>query len=54
MDFLEIFGLALLVSPISELFKSMRRSKTLTIMVIIGLTFFIGFTIFPIKMASLQ
>lgn len=54
MDILEILGLSLFIGPVKELIDSMRRSKTLTIMVIVGLIFSVGFTFFLIKMASSQ
>lgn len=54
MDILEILGLSLFFGPVKELTDSMRRSKTLTIMVIVGLIFFVGFTFFLIRMASSQ
>jgi hypothetical protein len=34
------------------LLKSMAESKTLTVMVIVGLLFFSGFTLFLVKMAG--
>lgn len=52
MDFLEILGLSSFFISIKELIDSMRQSKTLTIMVIVGLLFFTGFTLFLFKMAS--
>ena len=52
MDFLEILGLSLFLGPVKELTDSMRNSKTLTTMIIVGLIFFIAFAVFLVKIAS--
>ena len=54
MDNLELFSIVALFSPVKALFKSMAQSKTLTIMVLIGITFFVGFGIFLFKMAGMN
>ncbi|WP_299011759.1 hypothetical protein [uncultured Shewanella sp.] len=54
MDFIEILGLGLILGPIKELVDSMHQSKTLTLMVVVGLTFMIGFALFLVKIAEMQ
>ena len=45
---------ALGILPVSGLAESMRSSKTLTTMVVIGLTLFVGFIFFLYHMAGIQ
>ncbi|WP_334021272.1 hypothetical protein [Alteromonas sp. S015] len=54
MDLIELLGLGIILGPVKELIESMRSSKALTIMVIFGLTVFVGFTFFLFEMASMQ
>jgi len=53
MESLELLLTTILLGPVKELVVSMRRSKTLTIMVVMALLSLIGFTMFLVKMAGL-
>lgn len=54
MDFIEVILISLGLWPTKELGKSMKQSRALTIMVIVGLVFFSGFGLFLFKMAGAQ
>ncbi|WP_170235878.1 hypothetical protein [Colwellia demingiae] len=54
MGLIEAILISLGLLPAKELGKSMKQSKTLTIMVIIGLVFVGGFGLFLFNMAGIQ
>ncbi|WDE02464.1 hypothetical protein [Thalassomonas actiniarum] len=54
MSIIENVLIALGLSPAKELTDSMRESKTLTIMVVVGLILFGGFALFLLHMAGKQ
>ncbi|WP_281558145.1 hypothetical protein [Thalassomonas sp. RHCl1] len=54
MSIIESVLIALGLSPGKELADSMRESKTLTIMIILGLVLFAGFALFLLHMAGKQ
>ncbi|QJR79516.1 hypothetical protein CA267_001245 [Alteromonas pelagimontana] len=54
MELLEMLGFALIIDPLKDLLESMRKSKTLTLMVVTGFVFLIAFALFLVKMAGSQ
>jgi hypothetical protein len=54
LSFIETILIALGLLPSKELATSMHRSKTLTVMVIVGIMLFAGFAFFLFKMAGVS